>query len=641
MNRKISLGVIAVQELGVKKITFSVVYRLLSKTGLYRLRSAIFHNKSVPIKIIPSLFPEIPELLHLDEHGKTKIIKEADEILHGKITLFGEVEVKLDYHHPLSLQHWSEYHLENINGKDIKFFWEPARFTWVLPLIKAYQVTGNEIYAHFFLDKLIEFVEHNPKDQGIQWISAQEVGIRLIMLIIAANGFAESSIDSPLQQLLSAVLPAHADRIPPTLIYARAQNNNHLFSEAVALFTAGVFLPQHPRAKKWKRLGKKRINQAVLDQISPSGAYVQNSTNYHRLMLQLCIWMNFLGRISGDQLSSEVKERIKASIFWLGALTDPSSGKVPNLGPNDGALLFSNDSCDFQDYRPTIQAASRDFLGSSMYKPGPWDELSDWFSIPQSNSIIEPIKNFSDPILIHSQKSRVYLRAAKFHDRPGHADQLNVDLWWRDENLIIDPGTYLYNAEPPWQNALGGTDVHNTITIDGLDQMTRAGKFLWLDWAQAKMDSRIQNDMIQKYTASHNGYQKRGVIHQRSVSTETDTEIWLVEDELILDKQRTSPIDVRLQWLLPDWDWSHEGNSFSFQSPYGLWAIRISSDLEDADFALVRAGELLVGKGEARPYQGWRSISYAKISPALSLVYRGITQKPSKIITKIDLSRLK
>jgi len=54
-------------------------------------------------------------------------------------------------------------------------------------------------------------------------------------------------------------------------------------------------------------------------------------------------------------------------------------------------------------------------------------------------------------------------------------------------NVAHDPGTYLYNAAPPWDNALAGSDVHNTVTVDGGDQMLRAGRFLYLDWAQAQV----------------------------------------------------------------------------------------------------------------------------------------------------------
>ncbi len=107
-----------------------------------------------------------------------------------------------------------------------------------------------------------------------------------------------------------------------------------------------------------------------------------------------------------------------------------------------------------------------------------------------------------------------------FTSRPGHADQLHLDLWWRGYNLAQDAGTNHYNDPPPWNNVLRRTGVHNTISVDGLDQMTLAGRFLWLDWAQARLiDHARSNDLAwERLTAQHDGYRRLGVIHQRSVT---------------------------------------------------------------------------------------------------------------------------
>src|SRR5262249_52646349 len=79
---------------------------------------------------------------------------------------------------------------------------------------------------------------------------------------------------------------------------------------------------------------------------------------------------------------------------------------------------------------------------------------------------------------------RAFFRCVDYLDRPGHADQLHLDLWWDGVNLACDAGTYLYNGLPPWNNSLAFTRVHNTVTLDGQDQMTRASRFLWVRWAR-------------------------------------------------------------------------------------------------------------------------------------------------------------
>ena len=130
--------------------------------------------------------------------------------------------------------------------------------------------------------------------------------------------------------------------------------------------------------------------------------------------------------------------------------------------------------------------------------------------------------------------SWAYLRAARFTSRPGHADQLHLDLWWQGLNLAQDPGTYRYTAAPPWDNALASTLVHNTLSVDGREQMTRAGRFLYLDWAQASPARARPGCRMAPGSgsrASHDGYRRLGVTHQRQVTAFQDGR-WLVEDSL-------------------------------------------------------------------------------------------------------------
>jgi hypothetical protein len=156
---------------------------------------------------------------------------------------------------------------------------------------------------------------------------------------------------------LSQAIAEHAARIPPTLVYARAQNNNHLLSEAAGLYTAGLALPQHPAAIHWRSLGWRWFNRGLRSQIAPDGAYMQHSANYQRLVLQLALWMNCLASNAGMQWPPASQERLVAATRWLAGLCDATSGCLPNLGPNDGAYIQPLAAAPFSDYRPVLQAA--------------------------------------------------------------------------------------------------------------------------------------------------------------------------------------------------------------------------------------------------------------------------------------------
>ncbi|NOY99921.1 MAG: hypothetical protein GXP40_12110, partial [Chloroflexi bacterium] len=232
------------------------------------------------------------------------------------------------------------------------------------------------------------------------------------------------------------------------------------------------------------------------------------------------------------------------------------------------------------------------------------------------------------PILKSASNSWAYLRVADGNLRLAHADQLHLDLWWRGENVALDPGTYLYNAAPPWDNPWPATQFHNTVTVNGLDQMTRAGRFMYLDWARGC----VLEQSPQRIVAEHNGYRKLGVTHRRAVSFAQNT--WRIEDDLIPDS--LLPRTFRLHWLLPDWEWeigdSHERVEISLKLPYGLVKVVIGGRW--LAVSLARAGRLVYGAGDVLPTRGWVSPTYGVKKPALSFTMETISSDAVKFISE-------
>lgn len=510
----LSLIIKAIRELGPMRIGQYALYQAGVRSGYYRFRTRVeeIWNGSLTLEAV-----RLPARTALERILGPKVdwvVEAAGEIAAGTYRQWGGDPVPLKLLVPGPLEHWTAYEGGRFNGRDIKYTWEPARFGWAITLARAYILTGDAAIAETFHRYLQDFLESNPLNRGPNWASAQEVALRLLSLVIAFRVF-------PQPTNAAKIIAAHAARIPPTLLYARAQNNNHLLSEAVGLYTAGIVLPDHPQAGSWRELGWRLLNGGLQTQIAEDGVYMQQSTNYHRVMLQLALWGQMVSSAEERIYPEKTRTRLAAATRWLHAITDPQTGRVPNLGPNDGAYLLPFTLCDFDDYRPVVQAASNIFLDKSLFQPGLWDEMGLWFA--DSSQLIEstaprlastPSESAQPtikkgPIVIHhpSLTSRAYFRTAQFTDRPGHADQLHVDLWWRGVNVARDPGTYLYNEAPPWQNALTSAAHHNTITINGRDQMTRAGRFLYVDRAQAHV---IEHE-DQKAIAEHDGYRTLGI----------------------------------------------------------------------------------------------------------------------------------
>ena len=252
----------------------------------------------------------------------------------------------------------------------------------------------------------------------------------------------------------------------------------------------------------------------------PDGGYIQHSGNYHRLALQLALWVARLAELNDEPLCRrEAVDSLGWSTLALATLVDAGTGSPARFGPDDGTNVFPIGGAA-ADFRPTLQAASRAFLGRPLFGPGPWDAASAWLGLethggtPVGRRSIRPTppEAVGDLPLaglhrLGGRQTWALFRAARFTSRPGHSDQLHVDLWWRGVNMALDPGSYLYRAPAPWDGGLAEAAVHNTVTIDGSDPMERAGPFLWLRWSQARSseDGRSDDGSIEIVTAEHDG----------------------------------------------------------------------------------------------------------------------------------------
>jgi hypothetical protein len=664
---RFKLALKALHQLGPSQLGLYALYQFGLKTGHFErsLTSALQRleklESSVHIQLQPCITGLIDRkvLLEQIEPQITQRYEEADEIVKGYARLFGGQPIPLDLT-PSELENWTKYEKGNnlIHSQDIKFIWEPGRFGWACKLAMAYYLSDDERYAETFWSYFDRFVTSNPPYLGPHWSSSQEVSIRLVALAFAIEIFAQSKVTTPERlEKIAKTIAIHAERIPPTLVYARSQNNNHLIIEAMGLYTASALLSEHPLALRWHKLGWDWLKYAFVTQISADGTYTQHSTNYHRLMLQAALWVQAVHNYSfrNEPIPLELTTRLEASTRWLWKLVDPETGYVPNLGHNDGAYILPLTVCPYHDYRPVLHASARSFLQTNLVPSGPWDDMATWFCIPMDQSQKEAGLNFwhqtpepkelntQPPYLLvnHKNDSWATLQVATYHSRPAHSDQLQMDLWWRGNNLAQDPGTYLYNSLPPWENSLTSSLVHNTVVVDGQEFMQRAGRFLFLDWAQAKVLERQSSPEsgYESLTANHNGYRKMHVIHSRKVTAHSDGH-WEVIDHL--DGPPESIHTARLHWLLPDWEYEildpSSNNDFPvyeirIKSPHGWVSLKIRMtsryekklSVQSMNFQLARAGEALIGPGTVLPITGWTSPTYGDKIPALACIIE-ITQ---------------
>jgi hypothetical protein len=663
---------LAIRELGASALFPYVAFRLRLSTGLIRRRTPAMAWSDRPFESwirgeIPAdpagfaayraktvgprfFFDAAAEGLPWSsrELAPEVLRREADEISAGRFRLFGGPALDLGFPPdwfafppPLadrprldSDRHWSEIHLDDA-GTDVRLLWELSRFGWVFPLARAYRWTGEAKYADSCWALIESWRQANSPNCGVHWASAQEVALRLLALTFAERSFFPAWSRQPgrLQEVVQLV-GFHAARLPPTLDYARAQANNHLLSESAGLFTAGVLFPELRDSARWRKLGRRLLEGGFVRQVLDDGGYVQHSTNYQRLALSLGVWLARLAELCGEPLAQDALEAIRRLTRSLAVQADEDSGQTPSFGPDDGSDILRLASVDAGDVRPTAAAGSRLVLGESWYRPGPWDETSAWFALghgarteaPRSDDLPDTGLHF-----LRGRETRGALRCVHFHERPGHSDQLHVDLWWRGQLLTFDPGSYLYNGLPPWQDGLAGAVVHNTPVVDGEEPMRRAGRFLWVDRAQGRLVGRWESDHLQAVRGEHNGYRRLGLTLSRTVAL-VDEEGWLVIDQA----RGTGRHRLTVGWNLPDTAWKWSPGELHLSTPVGEACI--GWDQADTHAGLARGGMWIAGDpvNGAVALWGWRSPRYSAIEPCLRLVLDVAGDCPLRLRTRLS-----
>jgi hypothetical protein len=95
-----------------------------------------------------------------------------------------------------------------------------------------------------------------------------------------------------------------------------------------------------------------------------------------------------------------------------------------------------------------------------------------------------------------------------------HSDTLSFVMRLAGEEILIDPGTYTYVAEPELREWFRSSAAHNTIRIDGLNQATAVGPFRWMEHPET--DVWKQRDGALEGVCQYHGFtHRRRILVQR------------------------------------------------------------------------------------------------------------------------------
>lgn len=468
---------------------------------------------------------------------RTRLVEHAESILANRLSFFNLTDQFLgdpvNWHRdqntgvepPLKPIYLVDYRKAESFG-DCKLVWEPNRHHQLVVLARAYRATGEERYAKGVVDTIDAWLDANPYGYGMNWRSPLELGIRVINWVCALDLIRESAAldDATFARIRTG---AYQHCFDINRKYSQGSSaNNHLIGEAAGAYVASLWF-NFPQA--WVQASQAILEEQARLQAFADGGTREQATGYQYFVLQFMLVAIIAGKIQGQTFSRKYLAIFKAMMRFMLELS--GAGTMPYFGDYDDGYVIDLGN---EDPRPAILRAMQAAVDSSAEvttcEAAFWLDVLDRKKPDKPHHLASTAFPDSGYYLLQSptdQASLVFdcgnlgFGSIAAH---GHADALSFVLRLRGDDILVDPGTYDYFTYPDWRNHFRTTRAHNTIEIDGQDQSTMGGAFLWAWHAAARCRHWAPSDQGGAVAGVHHGYERLAdpVSHERRIEMDSN-----------------------------------------------------------------------------------------------------------------------
>ncbi|WP_082880030.1 alginate lyase family protein [Methylomonas methanica] len=383
--------------------------------------------------------------------GKAKHVGSAQPILNNEFTLNNET-------HRLGDElNW----LQN-PSPDLEWLILLHKFYYSRDLALAYDYSGDEGYADKWVALIGSWIEQVPDG----FVNSQVTGRRLQQWILAYHYFVPgrncSAITSEFLLALLGSIQSQAVFLSRNL----TPEGNHRTIELYAIFAVALLFPELSQSAELLAFAQHELLANLREDFLADGVQKELSTDYHHTVLKNFLRVRELADLNGLALpvafDAVIRKAMEFSIY-----AHKPDGWLPAI--NDG---------DINSYLSLLRKAQH-------YYPG--DALS--YVLSQGEQGKPPAHRsrlFADSgycILRSGWAERPYADGRYlFFDcgqlgfgSHGHYDLLSFEMAAYGRSLIVDPGRYTYHEYDSdgvnWRLAFKGTSAHNTVMVDGKDQI--------------------------------------------------------------------------------------------------------------------------------------------------------------------------
>ena len=370
------------------------------------------------------------------------------------------------------------WELEVKDLTDQEFRYQRHRHQWMLPQAKAYAVSKDERYVESWKTVYQDWLKTYPYEDGTkfppeggsendvdyQWKGLQ-VAERVISQIDIMAYFIQSRNFTP--EWLSTFLVAFAKHVE-CMRLNYYQSGNILLTQAQAVTTAGILMPEFKNAETWANEGSTKMTEQVGVQFNDDGVQIELDPSYHISAISDA-YETYL-------IAEDNNKKNLFSASYLAHLEKPAKFTMdityPNFSIEDFndtrsstwsksvlqknfrkyVTMFPNNT-DFQ-YMANGKGTAPGYLMASYPTSGYYVLRSGW----KETDAMMILKNNNDP-------------RQSWHCQ---SDNGTFGLYYNGHNFFPDAGVYAYSGKD--RDTYAETQRHNTITVQSKNLLNNARK---------------------------------------------------------------------------------------------------------------------------------------------------------------------
>ncbi|MCO8122500.1 heparinase II/III family protein [Stieleria sp. TO1_6] len=554
----------------------------------------------------------------------------AESIMEGKWLMLGhpfDLTGVIDWHcdsrtgFQWKREFYSDIPLYNLPGEtDVKYPWELSRHQFLPELARDYQLNGSDRSAEYARELMLDWIVQNPLYEGVNWTSGLEVAMRAISWIWTLaglgswEGWSEQDLD-----IIGGSLREHAVYLAGNFS-TYSSPYNHLIGEAAGLLCIATLFDEGPLENSWKRKSREVLLDSGPKQFYSDGFCVEQAMGYHYYTLGFLVIGWLASKTIGEPLDQLGK--VIHTGFQVGASFRQPDGRWPAIGDLDSARAIPVSVDDYWCF-DSLQNLAAVLFDDPHLKTGenaPGQELfwltgssgvSSWmklesFSTPSVNVVYQDSgyaigSNESDWMLFDAGS----IAHGLFGDGTpstahGHADTLQVLYCFEKQLILNDGGMPYYGGDQDWVAYFRSPAAHNTIHIDGVDLVRRAGR---LAWSHEVARPELEASMTSTTWLCRGTVQWPGVCLERFVCCIPGKGLWIADVIKATERRRA------------EWYWQLPNRQINLSDPgMAKW--------DNMSLSCLSSGEPIQSSidrfDESKP-EGWRCLGYGEKDPGCRL----------------------